>query len=124
MLLKQIVAIIIIFTTSLPWQEQKEILYVRILIKKIIALPHKTIKQTTTYNVSFVALKCPSYTLVHYIKNNFRSIIQITYSADLMLLFIYIAASPELHQPLTLQYHEKDSLTSLTTELDDEISSN
>lgn len=124
MLLKQIVAIIIIFTTSLPWQEQKEILYVRILIKKIIVLPHKTIKQTSTYNVSFVALKCPSYTLVHYIQNNFHSIIQITYSADLMLLFIYIAASPELHQPLTLQYHEKDSLTSLTTELDDEISSN
>lgn len=124
MLLKQIVAIIIIFTTSLPWQEQKEISYVRILIKKIIVLPHKTIKQTTTYNVSFVALKCPSYTLVHYIQKNFHSIIQITYSADLMLLFIYIAASPELHQPLTLQYHEKDSLTSLTTELDDEISSN
>ena len=74
-----------------------------------------------------MALKHPSYTFVHYIENNFHTNVQITYSADLMLHFhqSYIAASPELqHQPLTLQYHEKDSLTSLTTELDDEIANN
>lgn len=113
MLLKQMVAIIIIFTT-LPWQEQKEMSYVRILKK-----------QTTTYSVSFVALKCPSYTFAHYIQNDFLSIVQITYSADSVLHFYQssIAASPELqHQPLTLQYHEKDSMTSLTTELNAEIS--
>lgn len=34
-------AIIIIFTNSLPWQEQKEKSYVRILMKKRIAPTHK-----------------------------------------------------------------------------------
>lgn len=92
--------------------------YVRILIKKRIAPPHKTNEQQQQPTMS---------TFVCYIQNNFHNIIQIIFSADLMLHFYqsYTAASPELqHQPLTLQYHEKDSLTSLTTELDDEISNN
>lgn len=102
-------------------------LYVRILIKKRVGPPHKTNKQQQPTMYYLWPLKCPTYTFVHYIQNNFHNIIQIIYSADLMFHFYqsYIAASPELqHQPLTLQYHEKDSLTSLTTELNDEISNN
>jgi len=46
--------IALIFTTSLPWHEQKEMSYVRILLKNRIDPPYKTNeKQHTMYH------KCP-----------------------------------------------------------------